>query len=164
MYELIEYDGENYPKFQSQGNASQFAIPFAIHFCSGLGVDIGFCKESWKYPGSIGADLNDLSNNYDAFNIPPDLDYVYSSHCLEHLHDWVAAIEYWAKCIKSGGVLFLYLPHPDQKYWKPWNNRKHIHVLYPNDVKDCMQKFGFTNVLMSERDLNHSYIIVGKKK
>ena len=161
--ELIDFKGKKYPKFQSEGNASQFAIPFAKHICKGDGADIGFCKEDWKFPGAIGADLSDDTNEYHAMNLPLDLDYIYSSHCLEHLTDWVGALEYWVKSLKRGGNIFLYLPHPDQDYWKPWNNRNHFHILYPQDVKECLESFGITNLVVSERDMNHSYIVAGVK-
>lgn len=161
---LVTFNNKDYPAFQAEGNAAQFALPFAKKFCFGKGVDVGFHRKEWKYPGAIGADLADESNDYHAMYLPEDLDYIHSSHCLEHLPDWVGAIEYWADRLISGGILFLYLPHPDQEYWLPWNNRKHLHALYSKDVKQCMVKFGFLNVLTSERDLNHSYMIVGEKK
>ena len=141
--ELIEFKGNHYPKFQSEGNASQFAIPFAKHFCKGVGFDIGFCKEEWKFPGAIGADSSDKSNHYDAYDLGDDkVDYIYSSHCLEHLVDWVRALEYWVLMLKPGGIIFLYLPHYSQHYWRPWNNRKHLHVLDPKVVCDCLENFG----------------------
>lgn len=163
MIDIVNFGGDTYPAFQASGNASQFAIPFAKHVCKGVGVDIGFCREDWKFPGAVGADLSDDSNPYHAHNLPEDLDYIYSSHCLEHVDDWVAALEYWVSRLKKGGVIFLYLPHPKQKYWKPWNNRKHKHVLHIEDVVDCLKKFGIENILNSGMDLNHSYIIIGSK-
>ena len=163
MYDKIEFNGEVYPQFQAEGNASQFAIPFAKHFCTGEGVDVGFCKEEWKLPGAIGADLEDPSNEYHAFNLPTELDYIYSSHCLEHVDDWVQILEYWASCIKPGGVLFLYLPHRDQLYWNPWNNRKHKHVLDAEMISKCLSRFGFENIISSQRDLNHSFMVVAEK-
>jgi predicted SAM-dependent methyltransferase len=156
----LEYKGKIYPKIQDMGNASKYAIPFAKHYCTGVGVDIGFGKEDWKFPGAIGADITDASNDYHATNLPENLDYIYSSHCLEHLDDWVAAIELWCKSIKHSGVIFLYLPHPSQEYWLPWNNRKHKHVLHSNDVKNCLHSFGMKYVISSEYDLNNSYYIV----
>jgi SAM-dependent methyltransferase len=159
----IEFKGREYPAFQAEGNASQFAIPFAKHFCKGKGVDVGFHKEDWKYPGALGADLQDESNEYHAHNLPKGLDYIYSSHCLEHLPDWVASVEYWASCLKTGGILFLYLPHENQEYWLPWNNRKHLHVLHSEKVAECMRRFGFNNIFSSDRDLNDSFMIVGEK-
>jgi hypothetical protein len=50
--ETVSFNNQNYPKFQSKGNASQFAIPFAKHVCSGYGVDIGCMKEEWAFPGA----------------------------------------------------------------------------------------------------------------
>lgn len=161
--DVISFRGKDYPIFQAQGNASQFAISFAKYFCQGRGVDIGFHKEEWKFPNAIGADLNDKSNEYHAHYLPGELDYIYSSHCLEHIGDWVGAIEYWSSVLKAGGILFLYLPHRDQEYWLPWNNRKHLHVLDAKMVKGCMEKFGFKNIIHSERDMNHSFVIVGEK-
>ena len=58
MIETIEYNGIKYPKFQSIGNASQFAIPFASHVCKGVGYDIGCMKKEWSLPGSIPIDLS----------------------------------------------------------------------------------------------------------
>lgn len=164
MIKTIEFNNVNYPLFQAEGNASQFAIPFAKHLCSGRGVDVGFHREEWKYPGAIGADLDDSNNEYHANNLPSDLDYIYSSHCLEHIPDWVSTIEYWFTLLKSGGILFLYLPHRDQEYWLPWNNRKHLHVLDAEVIKGCMERFGFKSILSSKRDFNHSFIIVGEKE
>ena len=84
--EVIEFSNKKYPKFQSEGNASQFSIPFAKHFCKGYGYDIGFCKEEWKLPGARGIDITQ-NDGYDANNLPSDtlVDYIYSSHCLEHV-------------------------------------------------------------------------------
>ena len=58
MIEIIEYKGKTYPKFQSIGMASQFAIPFAKHVCIGEGYDIGCMKKEWAFPGSIPIDLD----------------------------------------------------------------------------------------------------------
>lgn len=164
MIDFVEFKGVLYPKIQSIGNASQFAIPFAKHYCKGVGVDIGFCKEEWKFPGAIGADIADSSNDYHAFNLPKELDYIYSSHCLEHLDDWVLALEYWISRLSSGGIIFLYLPHEDQEYWLPWNNRKHKHILNAVHIKKCMEHFKMKKVIFSEKDLNCSFIIVGEKE
>ena len=100
MNKFIEFKGDKYPVFQAEGNASQFAIPFAKKVCSGFGVDIGFGKDDWKFPGAIGADVEDTTNEYHARFIPTSLDYIYSSHCLEHLQDWVGTLEYWISCLK----------------------------------------------------------------
>jgi SAM-dependent methyltransferase len=159
----IQYKGKNYPKFQDEGNASQFAIPFAKHICQGYGVDIGCNRQEWCFPGAIGIDLNFKDGN-DAYNFEyKDLDYVYSSHCLEHLPDWVTALDYWTGNLKTGGTLFLYLPHYAQEYWRPWNNRKHIHIFTPEIIRAYMEDRGYINIFNSERDMNDSFMIAGEK-
>jgi hypothetical protein len=161
--EVLNYKNKNYPAFQAEGNASQFAIPFALHFCQGHGVDIGCNRKEWCFPGAIGIDLN-FNDGNTAYDFKyENLDYVYSSHCLEHLTNWVEALDYWTSKIKVGGVLFLYLPHYKQEYWRPWNNRKHLHIFTPEIIVDYMRDRSYTNIFNSERDLNDSFMVVGEK-
>jgi SAM-dependent methyltransferase len=161
MNYFIEYNGKQYPKYETMGNASQFAIPFAKHYCTGIGYDIGCNRLDWAMPNAIPVDL-EFDDPWDAYNLPDtDVDFVYSSHCLEHLSDWVTALDYWTSKLKHGGVLFLYLPHYSQEYWRPWNNRKHLHAFTPEIIKDYMISRNYKHIFNSERDLNDSFMIVG---
>ena len=163
MVENIEYKGDKYPSFQTIGNASQFAIPFAKHVCKGFGYDIGCMKKEWSFPGSYPIDLS----FYDAWDsnklpsTPPE--YIFSSHCLEHVDDWVETMDYWYSRLVDGGVLFLYLPDYSQKYWRPWNNRKHKHAFMPEIIKDYMTDKGYNNIFVSGIDLNNAFMITGEK-
>jgi SAM-dependent methyltransferase len=161
---ILTYKGKDYPHFQAEGNASQFAIPFAKHFCKGYGIDVGCNRQEWCFPGAIGVDLNFKDENTAYSFEYKDLDYVYSSHCLEHLPDWVTALDYWTANLKPGGVLFLYLPHYNQEYWRPFNNRKHIHMFSAESIRDYMIDRGYINIFHSDRDMNDSFMIVGEKK
>jgi predicted SAM-dependent methyltransferase len=161
--DIITYEGSIYPEFQSKGNASQFSIPFAKHFCKGVGYDIGYCKEEWKFPGAIGIDIN-LNNNYDANNLPDDkVDYIYSSHCLEHVDNWVETLELWISKLNDEGILFLYLPDFSQKYWRPWNNKKHKHCFTSEIIKEFLTDKNMKNIFISGIDLNNSFMIVCQK-
>ena len=158
--EVVEFKDKKYPYFQSIGNASQFAIPFAKHICNGYGYDIGYSKEEWKLPNAIGIDLNDLSNDYHADNLPDNkVDYIYSSHCLEHVDNWVTTFTYWLSKLKSSGILFLYLPDVSQVYWRPWNNKKHKHILTPNIFKEYCVEHNLVHYI-SGIDLNNSFMVV----
>lgn len=158
----IQYKNKIYPKFQDEGNASQFAIPFAKHFCDGVGYDIGCNRLDWAFPGAMAIDLL-FDDEWEAYNLPDTkVDYVYSSHCLEHLPDWVKALDYWTSKLKDGGTLFLYLPHYKQEYWRPWNNRKHVHIFTPEILKDYLYDRGYTNIFVSDKDLNDSFMVVGE--
>jgi hypothetical protein len=69
MIKTINYQETEYPHFQTIGNASQFAIPFAKHVCSGFGYDIGCMKSEWSFPGSTPIDLS-FDDPWDANNLP----------------------------------------------------------------------------------------------
>jgi predicted SAM-dependent methyltransferase len=108
--------------------------------------------------------VDPIINNYTALDFPYDnLDYVFSSHCLEHLYDWVTVLDYWTAKLKSGGVLFLYLPDYSQEYWKPWNNRKHLNIFTPQIIADYMMDCGYINIYSSGVDLNNAFMVVGEK-
>lgn len=165
MLDIINFKDKYYPHFQSIGNASQFALPFAKLMCKGLGVDVGCGKMEWKLPNAFPIDPV-IDPRYDALKFPDwatDLDYIYSSHCLEHLDSWVDALDYWMDRLKKGGVLFLYLPHPSQEYWLPWNNRKHKHVLNPEDLKKYFIDKKVVKHFTTSFDLNSSYYSVIEK-
>lgn len=172
--ETIEYKGEHYPQFQASGHASRFAIPFALEVCKGNGLDVGYGKSEWKFPGAHGVD-SAVFNSYgaDAMCLPLQLaddgrtpmgwDYIFSSHCLEHLPNWVEALDHWYDRLKVGGTLFLYLPDYSQVYWRPYNNRKHIHCLTPTIIADYLDDKGYMKVFVSGIDLNNSFICIAEK-
>lgn len=166
--DLIKFKGKNYPSFQASGNAARFAIPYAKELCRGKGYDIGCAKMDWCLSYHvIGARCIDITLNdgYNANNLPDGkVDYIFSSHCLEHLDNWVDVLDYWTSKIKKGGILFLYLPHPSQEYWLPWNNRKHKTIFYPEMIEQYMCDSGYTNIFKSGVDLNNSFMIYGQKR
>ena len=163
MIEVIDFKGDVYPAFQSSGNAARFIIPFALEVCKGKGYDIGCCKEEWKLPNSIGIDLV-FKDEYDATNLPDEkVDYIFSSHCLEHLPNWVTVLEYWISKLKTKGVLFLYLPHNTQKYWRPYYNKKHIHSLRSELLREFLEENGMKNIFISSYDLNNSFCVIAEK-
>jgi len=72
-------------------------------------------------------------------------------------------MDYWYSRLVDGGVLFLYLPDYSQKYWRPWNNRKHKHAFMPEIIKDYMTDKGYNNIFVSGIDLNNAFMITGEK-
>jgi SAM-dependent methyltransferase len=159
VVELFEYRGQLYPDYLKRGNAMQFIEPIAKQFCRGIGLDVGCGKWPLK-----GARPIDLADGKDACALPEGIwDYVFSSHCLEHLANPVAAIEHWKTRLRAGGTLFLYLPHPDMAYWRPENCRKHVHLFRPADIAEMLRALGFERVIHSERDLMWSFAVVGFK-
>jgi hypothetical protein len=193
MIETLTYKGKEYPQFQASGNAARFIIPFAMEVCKGAGLDIGFGKEEWifpqfkswgsnkAFPSAFGIDSK-YNPEWDAMNLPKNVDhflrgnpelpndsawagwnYIFSSHCLEHLDDWVRVLDYWYTMIREGGTLFLYLPAYDQEYWRPWYNVKHKNIFTPSIMYDYFLQKGFKKIFVSGVDLNCSFAIMGEK-
>lgn len=167
MIPTIQHNGIDYPSFQAGGFAAQFAFPFARQVCNGYGCDIGCNRHAWKYKDSNGVEaleVDPLMGEYDAYNLPPGhFDYIFSSHCLEHLRNWVEALDYWHTKLKRTGVLFLYLPHPSQTYWRPWHNLKHVHVLQPEMIEQYLKDRGWNKIFISGADLNNSFYVMAEK-
>ena len=78
----------------------------------GAGIDIGCgpdpvapdCRRYYKDHG----DANRITEFVDR-----QFDYVYSSHCLEHMHNPRDAVQQWWKLVKDGGHLFFAVPDED---------------------------------------------------
>jgi SAM-dependent methyltransferase len=154
---IFEYRGRLYPELVKHGNGCQYVTPIALKFCKGRGLDVG--AGAWPLPG---AEPIDLKYGNEAMELPHGpFDYVFSSHCLEHLPNPVAALEHWRSRIKPGGVLFLYLPHPYMEYWLPQNCRKHLHSWMPKQMAQIVRDLGFVDVIHSERDLAYGFSVVG---
>lgn len=167
--EIITFNNKDYPAFQAKGFAAKFAFPFALEVCKGAGLDVGCMKAEWCLPGAIGIDTN-FKDPWEANNLPfahngDSWDYIFSSHCLEHVDHWVNTLDYWHTKLKSSGICFLYLPDFSQEYWRPWNNRKHIHVFTPTILKAYFstQPDKWKNVFVSGVDLNNSFMLIAEK-
>jgi hypothetical protein len=157
---LFDYCGITYPSYICHGNAAKYIFPFAEQFCSGNGLDIGGTIKC-HFPGS--KIINIISHDgYDALHLPPGpYDYIFSSHCLEHIPNWKHALYLWHDyLIPDSGILFLYLPHPDMLYWHPDNCSRHLHVFTPLTIVAHLKKIGFKHVINSERDLYWSFSVI----
>ncbi|MBI2902072.1 MAG: class I SAM-dependent methyltransferase [Candidatus Methylomirabilis oxyfera] len=113
------YKGAFYADYLTMGGASHAIFREAIKLCHGHGIDVG--AGSWPLPGAIPTDV---ARGPGAGTRVPDfddesLDYVFSSHCLEHIDNWREALGEWFRKLRPGGIIFLYLPHPECAIWHP---------------------------------------------
>lgn len=160
----ITFKDKQYPDWQAQGNAARWIMPLAKHVCIGTGLDIGYYKEGWMLPGAIGIEPA-IDPMYHAMNLPSgQFDYIFSSHCLEHVKEnWYNVLDYWLTKIKAGGILFLYLPHNSQEYWKPQNNRKYVHSFDGSEIAAYLNHLGH-DVFVHGPDFNHSFVLIAEKR
>lgn len=164
MNGLFEYRGVLYPEYLKHGNASQFIAATAAHFCKGRGLDVG--AGEWPLPGATHRIDKGKLDGKTALSgadylLGEDWDYIFSSHCLEHMENPIKILEHWKSKLRLGGTLFLYLPHPDMVYWRPQNCRKHLHSWYPEQMAALLVDLGFVGVIHGERDLAWSFATVG---
>lgn len=91
------------------------------------GIDVG-CGNDPVVPGCRAWDIND--GDAQKLEGVPDssFDWVFSSHCLEHLRDPYEAIHNWWRVLKPGGFLAIAVPDEDlyeQGVWPGLFNRDH---------------------------------------
>lgn len=161
-----EFSGDLYPEYLHIGNAMSFIKPKAQQFCQGKGIDVG--ADQWPFPGAIPVRNEIHQNALKLDSISDDsLDYVFSSHCLEHLHDWKKALVLWITKLKKSGTLFIYLPHISNKMWHPggvWGGPGHkwsptLEILIPFFKSHGLEIIDYS----TDRDEYWSFYIVCKK-
>lgn len=78
----------------------------------GKGIDIG-CGNDPVTPNARRFDLEHGDANKITQSIREEFDFVFSSHCLEHMHDPQDALREWYQLVKPGGYLFFIVPDED---------------------------------------------------
>jgi SAM-dependent methyltransferase len=141
------YKERFYPDYLTVGGASHAIFREALKHCKGHGVDVG--AGHWPLPGAIALDLLRGPGRKRSIRDFDDgtLDYVFSSHCLEHIAEWEAELAVWIDKIKPGGTLFLYLPHPDCGIWEPGSpmvGAGHVWAPTPEKIRAAMEARGMT--------------------
>ncbi len=92
--------------------AKQYWGPIEKVATAGKGIDIG-CGPDPVKPDARRFDLEDGDANVASQFVKEQFDYVYSSHCLEHMHDARQTVLDWWKLVKPGGYLFVVVPDED---------------------------------------------------
>jgi SAM-dependent methyltransferase len=78
----------------------------------GSGIDIG-CGPDPVTPEARRFDIADGDANRITEFVHERFDYVYASHCLEHMHRPADAVLEWWRLVKPGGHLFFLVPDED---------------------------------------------------
>jgi ADP-heptose:LPS heptosyltransferase/predicted SAM-dependent methyltransferase len=157
-----------------QGNESAKIKYELVKYTRGRGLDLG-CGPYKTYKHFIGVDNGHHAREF-GWQFKPDvlvddctdlslfgsesMDFVFSSHLLEHIQDYRAALKEWMRVIKPGGYLCLYLPHKDfyPNVGEPGANPDHKHDFQPADIVDAMQDLGGWDLVeQQERDQRFEY-------
>lgn len=146
--------------------------PLVLKYCVGCGIDVGcgdekICREAIGIDAGLGSvEFRNLS----CVNIKQcvsdvsmfcdgSLDYVYSSHFLEHLKLPDVMVSSMCRALCVGGYLIIYLP--DRLLYKE-PNPDHIHMWTLFDFKKMIPK----NMEVVEEIAAHyySFLVVLRKK
>ena len=163
---FYKYRGFPYPGYLKKGNAVSFILDKTKQYCRGRGIDVG--ADRWSLPGAIPVQNEKHQNAYKLDNFPDSsLDYVFSSHCLEHLDRWQYALRLWIEKLRINGILFLYLPHESMPLWHPggaWVNDAHKWIPTYEIVNNFLIDNGVEVIEYNpQKDKYWSFHIVAKK-
>jgi len=164
------------------GNESGKILWELVPYTRGRGLDLG-CGPSKAFPHFIGVDdctdtqlfgvqmKPDVVCNVEKLDVfgSASMDFVFSSHCLEHIEDYKKALKEWWRVVKPGGHLCLYLPHKDfyPNIGTEGSNPDHKHDFMPGDIVDAMREVGGWDLLRDEsrnQDREYSFFQVYKKR
>lgn len=92
--------------------ARQYWGPLEKSVLVGRGIDVG-CGADPVLPDCRRFDMADGDANEVSRYVYDQFDFVYSSHCLEHMHNPQITILDWWKLVQPGGYLFVLVPDED---------------------------------------------------
>jgi ADP-heptose:LPS heptosyltransferase/predicted SAM-dependent methyltransferase len=166
-----------------QGNEAGKVKYDVVRYTRGRGLDLG-CGPHKAFPHFIGVDnLKDVQ--LFGIRMKPDfvvpdcadlslfatgsMDFVFSSHMLEHIEDHVAALREMWRVLKVGGHLVLYLPHRDlyPRIGQPGANPDHKHDFHPDDIVTQMRRLGGWSLVENEtraERMEYSFLQVYRKR
>ena len=134
---------ENYKGETAKSHDRRVKERFFEKYCCGEGLDIGYGSDL-IVPGCSGWDIRNGDAQY-LNSIPNEsFDFVYSSHCLEHMYNVQIALKNWFRVIRRGGYLLLAVPHRDlyeKRRCLPsrWNSdHKHMFLIGRSDPPDTL--------------------------
>ena len=96
----------------AKSRARREAEGFFDKYCRGKGIDIGSGPDPLT-PACRAWDVKDGDAQKMEGVADESFDFVYSSHCLEHMRDPLEALLNWWRILKPGGHLIVVVPHED---------------------------------------------------
>lgn len=165
-----------------EGNEAGKVLWELVPYTRGYGYDLG-CGNSKAFPHFVGVD-SCIDEKLFGTKIEPDIrvptcekldkfasasaDFIFSSHLLEHIEDYKAALKEWWRVIKPGGYLCLYLPHKDfyPNIGQPGSNPDHKHDFLPEDIVKAMYEVGEWDLVENQErneDAEYSFFQVYQK-
>ncbi len=162
----------------SQGFESRKIKYLLPKYTRGRGLEIG-CGMEKAFPHFIGLDNGhhfgqgaaDLICNADDLSLFADrsVDFVFSSHVLEHMESVGETLNEWGRVIRPGGYLCLYVPSANlyPKCGEYGANPDHKHDFYPGDIEKELNTSAYSWMIVESEERGegdeYSLFIVAQK-
>jgi len=128
---------------------------FLAKLCIGVGLDIG-CEpkkvtencigvdldETWEPPPDVISDMSELPFDDNS------MDFVVSSHCLEHCVELKKTLKEWFRVLTNGGHVGIIVPHGEYAHPKTLGDAScgHHQLFTEKTLSLFLQHIGFENV------------------
>ena len=143
-------------------------------YLTGSGIDIG-CGDDPILDTCDRFDMLDGDANYICRYVHKSYNWVYSSHCLEHMIDPVSALREWGRLLLPGGYLIATFPDEDlyeQGVWPSRFNADHLHTFTISkrkswspvsvNVLDMVKQIkGFDTIKIELHDFGYDRSLIG---
>ena len=118
-------------KETSKAIARRLADPLFMRATRGHGIDIGAGTDPLNANGEFGADCvvdafdrkDGDANRLDKCVVNESYDFIYSSHCLEHMDSWKIALRAWLRVLKWFGYGVIMVPDFDLYEQRQWPSK-----------------------------------------
>jgi len=111
-------------------------------YLKGRGIDIGCGDDLLRVENGTVEGINEDGEKLGRFQ--NDLfDFVYSSHCLEHLNNIESAIKNWSRVLKNDGHLYIVVPDwviYEKRRWPSSFNGDHKHTFSIDYTKEMVNR------------------------
>lgn len=143
----------------------------------GSGIDIGCGPDVLKVEsGSVRPYDKKHGDAQTMSNVPDEkYDFVYSSHCLEHMHDVRGALRQWVRVLRRNGFLYFTVPcfrHYEKGHWPSKFNKGHhasfalhkrldrkSHYSITHDIVPYLRGLGVETLEVRFDNLSYNYLL-----
>jgi ADP-heptose:LPS heptosyltransferase len=168
VFKAIDLVLEKKKMYLETSKIRELVLPFLV----GKGIDVG-CQRDPITPDCVAFDKNpgpEVTHVGDARNLgfsDGQFDWLWSSHCLEDLPDTLGALTEWCRVVRSGGVIALYVPHPE--LYKG-GNADHVHPGFrAEELSEYLSQLNCHIIAAVNHDLAgpthpcHSVLVIARK-
>jgi len=148
-------------------------LGFFDRYLKGYGIDIGSGADCLRLPNHNPVVSFDKPNGDAQYMVRYDedtFDFVYSSHCLEHLNNPIKALRSWHRICRPDGYLYVVVPdwtlYEKRKIRSPFStDHKHMFSMVPIRQSDfqIMQNPKLYYILMLIRYINTPVLMLNPK-